>query len=261
MNFLTAHRQYPAPFDRPASQRPAPFNVQTDVDRVLLALGVIPQLSAAGSIVALEGPRPGMHLPADLGVPHYVAKDTIAVLEVRNNETLCTSGLTDTVLFTARGATARGHAVIAMANLHSSVDPASAIEAMRRTMAAAGATHYTTLVFGGELSRDPARPSPSIRCAIALAAAAHHEHTLVCGRVGVRQQSSSKVLQAHLGDNALPALPGLTTRKICAVLTGHGLYHARENAAGSTLFLQDRVVFTGVPVDAVAPAHSGALRH
>jgi hypothetical protein len=263
MNVLPAFSPYPAPFNLPPGQRPAPLNVprqrrpapftnvETDVDRIFEALDRIPELSAAGPMVWLNGPSPGKLLPAELGRLHLVHKDKIAALVVQEGEALCASGLPDTELLVAQGANAMGQAVIAMANMGGYNSAAAGLAAIRDAMAGAGAMRYSTMVLGGELSRDPESRGAGIFSTIAIATAARREGTLVCGRVGVTQ-TNARTPAAQARTRLVPAWPGLPDTKICAVLTAGNLYYAAEDDDGPTLFDADRAIPIGVAISRLA---------
>jgi hypothetical protein len=228
-----------------------PHGALTDADRVRIALEDIPPLRAAGPMHAIAQPAAGT------GVTRYVAADTIAAVAVQHRETLCTGGLTSAVVLAAQGTTPHGRMVIAMLRQGPRFSADDAICAMRRTMTSMGVGRYTTMVLGGELSRDPGQPGSVVQ-AIALAAAAHREGTLVCGRVGVNQMSQRRVHGADLGEHALPAWPDIPSAPICAVLSAQDFRYAAEIACdpvtgrgNATLFDEERVVPVGLPLAAV----------
>jgi hypothetical protein len=248
---------YPAPFNVPVDLRPGPFdlpqdqrssafrNVETDVDSLYAAFGKIPPLSAPGPIVWLQGPDARARLPGDLGKLRRVQKDTVFALAVRDNEALCVSDLAKGVILTARGTDAQGRTVVAVLYRHSKGTPAEVLTAMWRAMAAMGVGQYKTMVLGGELARLAA--FPNLDYAQLLAAAAHREKTLVCGRLGVTQSPRSLIAQARMRGDILPAWPGLPDTPVCAVLTAEHLYYAAHDERGATLFDERRVEPVGKP--------------
>jgi hypothetical protein len=231
----------------------------TDEERVRRAMTGIPQLSVVGPmhVVPLSGPGVGVELPPGLQIKGHVQPDTIAVVPVLKGETLCAIDVSDTVLFTAQGTTHEGDAVIAMLNHGARFSADEAIDAMRRVMKWMDVPHYTTMVLGGELSRDPAHPSPSVERAIALAQAAHEDGTLACGRIGVSQMGRGAVESLGLGARALPARADLPATPVCAVLTVKGLYYAEETEEGLTLFNRNQLTPVGFPLAGIAtpPTH------
>lgn len=224
----------------------APFRPMTDADRLQSAVAQIPQLAAAG---------PMHQLPPGLEVTRCVERDMIAAAVLRDKgEALCAHGLSTDVVLAAQGLTAYGDAAIGLARYSTRYRANDAVNAMRRVMGALRVQRYTTMVLGGEMSRDPARPG-SVANAIALAAVTRHDKTLVCGRVGVHQMTQAFVDEAKLGARALPPWPGIPAAPLYAILTIENLYYGTEDNDGPFLE-EDRLVSVGLPLSAVLdPLH------
>lgn len=260
MNVLPPYHAFPAPFNLPPQERPAPYNLPpnqragalanhvTDFDRTLGVLGQIPQLSAAGApITLLAGTHPWSQLPGGL-VPRYLVQDGwIGELVGPNAGCLCARGVGISALLVAQGNDGHGQPVIAM--LQTKRRAGRAVAAMRNLMTVRGVAHYTTMVLGGMVSRNPAYPGMDI--AFSLAEAAQQDGTLAHGRIGVVQTPQAlvdMVATQSSNDPVLPVLPGLGQGLFCAVMTTQGLYYAMEDANGPTLFVADLEAAAGNPL-------------
>lgn len=237
---------------RANNQHPAPLHGLNDMDRVRDAIHRIPALSAAGPMYPIAS---AAGLPPGLRIVRHVEMNTIAAVVVQHGETLCTSGLATCVMLTARGTNDKHETVIAMLHQSDDLTAADAVAAMRRTMRAMKVLHYTTMVLGGELSRNPAQAG-SVVHAIAIAQAAHDEGSLVCARVGVSQPSPEDLMAQEGGAHALPAWHGVPAAPLCAVVAAQGVYFAPEvphavTMFTPTLFNEDSVISVGLPLDAI----------
>lgn len=228
----------------PQSMRPP---LTPDVKRVQDANLRIPQLRAPGNMYRIDA-SPN-HLPAGTRLVCQVDMDQIATAVVQNGAALCTAGMATCVMLAAKGADAQGRTVIGL--LHQSADFSAddAVRAMRNAMSRSGVAHYGTFVLGGELSRDAAGGG-SIGAAIAIADAAQKEGTLTCGRVGVTQMSEEDAGDISPRNNVLPALPNVPP-KLCAVVTGQGIYYAGHEDSGPGLFDEDVVPETATDITVV----------
>jgi hypothetical protein len=264
---IAPHTPFPAPFNLPADRRPEPYNLplnqrpgrytnkQTDIDRLFTAFEQIPALGAPGFLHCLEGPGAAAKLPSGLGQFHLVEKDTIAAVVAQNGETLCAAGVNaESMILTARGTSAQGHMVLAMAYWCASCTPVEVLAAMRTTMTRMGVSQYTTMAVGGGLSR--VLGYPMIPRAIGFVAAAHQDESakLACARIGVTQTEQHVAYQAQgWGLATLPPWPGVPAGAICAVFTTQGLVYAVEDECGPTLFPKALTVPAGGTPTAAIP--------